>query len=151
VYRAALDAYAQGKLTLTLKKKLLEQLRGTFNRGFSTGFYLGQASDLGAGEGVAATDKVYVGEIENYYAQINVAAVRVHAAAVSSRDTVLIYGKTTPSATVKLSRMQIDHAVVKKAGKGQLFGFKIPFPVRPKDKVFLIKSRVEENKGDRSN
>lgn len=137
-YRRAMDAYALGVLTPVLKQRLFSELQGTFNRGFSTGYYLGVPSDTGAGPGKSLVKKVYAGRVENFYPKINVAAVRLHSAALVKGSEILIYGKTTPPVSFRVSRVEVDRQCVEKAVKGQLAGIEVPAVVRRNDQVFLM-------------
>ncbi len=141
VYRQALDAFSLGKLNASLKKSLRQKLETVFNRGFETGFYLGQPRDIGSPRGLQGREKVYLGEVTNFYNHISVAEVLLNNAGVSVGDEILIYGKTTAAFSTKISELQIDHQPVKNAQKGDLVGIKLTSSAKPKDKVFLWRER----------
>ncbi len=137
-YRRALDAYANGELTLKLKKELFAKLQESYNRGFSTGFFLGQALDIGSDEASSGFEKTYLGEVVKYYSKLQVAAVRVRNDYLSDGQMILVYGKTTPVINFEVANLQVDGVNVSKAQKGQTVSFKVPSVVRQKDKVFLL-------------
>lgn len=142
VYRQAIDSYFKGKLSLTLKKSLRKKLETVFNRGFETGFYLGKAPGVGASLGLHGHDKLFLGEVTNFYNRIGVAEVFLRNSGVSVGDRILIYGKTTAAFFSKVSELQINHQAVKKASKGDLAGIKLSSSAKAKDKVFLWKERI---------
>ena len=137
VYRRAIDAFSKGKLSVALKKLLRKKLETVFNRGFETGFYTGSPDDIGSPAGSRGKDKVFLGEVTNYYRRIGVAEVSLRSACVRVGDEILIFGKTTAAFFSRVSELQIEHRDVKIASKGALVGIKLGVPVKPRDKVFL--------------
>lgn len=143
VYRQAIDYYFKNKLSETLKKSLRKKLGTVFNRGFETGFYLGQPARAGAASlGLHGYAKLFLGEVTNFYNRIGVAEVFLRNSGVSVGDEVLIYGKTTAAFFSKVSGLQINHRAVKNASKGDLAGIKLGSSAKVKDKVFLWKKRA---------
>ncbi|MFZ2412115.1 MAG: peptidase U32 family protein [Candidatus Methanoperedens sp.] len=140
-YRQAIDAFFKGKLTVTLKKSLRKKLETVFTRGFETGFYLGSPQDIGSPAGLHGKEKVYLGEVTNYYHRIGVAEVLLRSDRVRVGDEILIFGKTTAACFSRVSELQIEHRDVKTASKGALVGIKLASPVKPHDKVFLWRKR----------
>ncbi|HRZ14260.1 MAG TPA: peptidase U32 family protein [Candidatus Omnitrophota bacterium] len=141
VYRCAIDAFFAGTLSAELKAALKARLGEVFNRGFSSGFYFGPPRAGGSPGGGAAAEKVFLGEVVNFYDRIQVAEILVRNQRVKKNDTILFYGKTTPASWAQAQELQIDHRPVRAAGKGSSVGIKIPFLVRPRDKVFLWKKK----------
>ena len=137
-YRQALDAIEAGAYTPQLGARLKEELAKTYNRGFSGGFYHGLDADWCSGGPAATEAKAYCGEVVNYYAKIQVAEFTIRAGGVNVGDRILIYGKKTPAHYHDIEEIQIHHRSVPSAGKGEHCGIKIPFPVRPGDKLFRI-------------
>lgn len=93
VYRQAIDAFFEGKLNAPLKKSLRKRLETVFNRGFGTGFYLGQPRDTGSPRGSHGYEKVFLGEVTNFYRRINVAEVLLRSPGVCVDDEILILEK----------------------------------------------------------
>lgn len=137
-YRKALDAISAGEYTSELSAGLKEELAKTFNRGFSRGFYHGLEQDW-ISRGLGAKElKVYCGDVVNYYRKIQVAECALRSSPLTTGDRILIHGKITPAQTSVITEIQIHHEIVPKAEKGERCGFKVPFTVRPGDKVFKL-------------
>ncbi|MFH0790158.1 MAG: peptidase U32 family protein [Candidatus Omnitrophota bacterium] len=141
VYREAIDAFYNKRLTNRLKISLRERLDKIYNRGFDSGFYLGPPGDSMGKIGTAGYEKVFLGSVVNFYAKIKVAEILIRNNSVSKGDEVLVYGKNTPVFFAKVKEMQIEHRPVELAQRGDSVGIKLPFAVKPKDKVFLWKNK----------
>ena len=142
-YRQALDAISEGVYTPTFAAQLKEKLAKTYNRGFSKGFYHGLDADW-ISPGPAATEvKIYCGEVVNYYTNIQVAECIIRADGLSVGDKILIYGKNTPAHYHVIREIQIHHESVPSVVRGENCGIKIPFQVRPGDKLFRITDAKE--------
>lgn len=147
-YRQAINAYFKGKLNAALKKSLRKSLKAVFNRGFETGFYLGAPRGHGSRRGLTGYEKVFLGDVTNFYRRIGVAEVLVRNAGISVGDEILIFGKSTAAFFSKISELEIEHQPVKQASKGDLVGIKLASAVKSKDKVFLWKKRLDKTKKD---
>ncbi len=141
VYRRAIDAYFSGDLNKQIKTQLLNELKSVYNRGFSSGFYLGAPKDSISRELEHTHEKIYVGEVVKFFKKISVAEVRVHSHSLSQGDEILCFGKNTPASFAKVNDIQINHEFVKKLDKGQIAGIKLPFIVKRKDKVFIWRKK----------
>ena len=136
-YREGIDAFAHGGLTEERKQGLQVRLRQVYNRGFSPGFYFGHPQDE-VSRGLGHTrKKVFVGEVRHYYKRIGVAEIAVVHDAIRVGDPLLFIGHSTPALSSTIQEMQIEHQPLDQASKGQIVGVKLPFAVKPKDKVFL--------------
>ncbi len=139
-YRKALDAFANGNLTHELITRLKEELRTVYNRGFSTGFYLGLDNDW-ISDGPKPTEKkVFCGEVVNFYNKISVAEFLIRAVTLNVGDKILVYGRNTPAGYLVVNEIQIEHESVLSASRGERCGIKLPFTVRPRDKLFVVRS-----------
>ncbi len=148
VYRRGIDAYYAGRLTRRLKTGLRKELGTVFNRGFSSGFYLGKPASERS-RGIAADhEKRYLGCVEKFYKQISVAEVELHNDALVLGQTLLVSGKKTAAFFVTVEEMQQDHASVTQAQKGERVAIKVPAIVRPKDKVFLWVKKTSQTTPD---
>jgi len=136
VYRRAIDAFLAGKLTDKMKNGFKEELAGSFNRGFDTGFYFGLPGPMG-GLARKGYGKMYIGEVRKYYRNIKVAEISLQTSGLAKGQKVLVYGKKTPAGYLTVEEMEIDHVPVDKADKGSAVAVRIPFEVKAKDKVFL--------------
>ena len=141
-YRRAIDAFSDGELDNKLKEELLDELENSFNRGFSDGFYFEKADDLG-GKLQHGYEKIYLGEVIKFYKKIGVAEVLITNGSLAEGQQILVTGKKTPANFTKVDQMQIDHKAVDSVAKGTAVGIKVPFDVRPKDKVFLWKEKEQ--------
>ncbi len=141
VYREAIDAAYDKKLNNKLKSSLRERLDKIYNRGFDTGFYLGQPDDTMSRAGSAVYEKIFLGSVAKFYEKIKVAEIVIRNNSISKGDEILIYGKNTSAVFTKAGEMQIEHRPVEVAQKGDSVGIKLPFAVKPKDKIFLWKNK----------
>lgn len=140
VYRKAIDAYFSGKLTSHLKKELKKELACVFNRGFSSGFYFKPPKEYSR-KLYHTRKKIYLGDVVKFYPNISVAEIMLYNRDLNKGDTLLFSGKTTPASSCEVDQLQQNKIFVESVAKGQRAAVKLPFKVRPKDKVFLwIKS-----------
>ncbi len=144
VYRKALDR----KLTKKEIQDGLEELKKVYNKGFSSGFYLGLPTpdDFAKIEHSAATEKKhFVGNITYYYPRIGVATIKL-VSELRTGDDIIIIGKTTGLKKAKVGRLEIKNKPVRKGIKGQEVGLKLP-KVRKNDEVYkIIFSNRNKNK-----
>ncbi|HBR14950.1 MAG TPA: hypothetical protein DD723_05325 [Candidatus Omnitrophica bacterium] len=138
VYRKAMDAYGEGELTVELKADLKRQLQGVYNRGFSSGFYFGTPQDISRGF-EHTKKKFFLGEVNRFYPKISVAEIQLRNRSLKAGDQIMFIGKNTPALSTIAGQLQCDHRSVDEALKGVAVAVKLPFIVRPKDKVFLWK------------
>ena len=137
-YRKALDAIESGDYSAELAAELKIDLAKTYNRGFSKGFYMGLETDWISEGPSSGESKEYCGDVVNYYKKIGVAEFIIRAGSLKSGDKILVYGKTTPADYCIVEEIQIEHEAVESVEKGQRCGIKLPFVVRPGDKLFRI-------------
>ncbi len=134
-YRKALDK----KLSRKEIEEGMVELKKVYNRGFSSGFYLGLpgADDFAKKENNSATEKKhFVGKITHYFNKVNVAAIKL-SSELNVGDDILIIGSTTGIVKSSVERIEIDRVSVKKASKGQYVGIKLPL-VRRNDEVYVV-------------
>lgn len=143
-YRKAIDAYFEGRLTASLKAKLKEQLQRVFNRGFSDGFYFGAPHDAFSDKLENTYEKVFLGEVVKFFKKINVAEIRLQNKPLHRNQQLLFIGKSTPASFATAQELQQKHKFVNSIKKGELAGIKLPFVVKPKDKVFLWRKKQPE-------
>jgi putative protease len=136
IYRKALD----NKLTEKEIKTSFEELKKVYNKGFSSGFYLGlpTVKDLSSVEHSSATEKKqFVGKISHYYPKIGVATIRL-VSELKVGDSIIIIGKTTGITNSKVGRIEINKHSANSGNKGQEIGIKLP-QVRKNEEVYVIK------------
>jgi len=133
-YRAAIDNYPKVN-----KGGLLKKLRTVYNRGFSSGFFLGKPiNEFTDSYGSKATKKKkYIGYVNNFYKKIKVAEIKIEAGKLEKGDVVLMIGPTTGVKEQKITSIQINHKEVKEVKKGQRAGIKVNSLLRENDKIYL--------------
>ena len=80
-------------------------------------------------------DKKEIGVVSDFFAKINVAAIKL-SGALKTGDKIHIKGHTTDFEQA-VDSMQIHNKAVEKAKKGDEIGIKVKDRVRRNDKVFL--------------
>ena len=78
-----------------------------------------------------------IGFVSNYFSKISVAAVEITGGTVAVGDTLHFLGHTTDFESTVHS-MQIEHASITEAKKGDSVGIKVPEKVREGDKVYKL-------------
>lgn len=140
-YREAIDAIADGTYSKERVAGWMKQLETVYNRGFWSGYYLGQKlgewSDI---PGSSATQKkVYIGKGQHYFPKTNIAQFLIEAYDLEVGDKVLIQGPTTGSQEIVIEEMMVDKKEgATKATKADVITFRTDFRVRPSDKLYKI-------------
>lgn len=78
-----------------------------------------------------------IGIVTHYFGHIGVAAVKIVDGDLVVGDTLHIKGHTS-DVTTRIESMQLNHAAVEQARKGDDIGIKVPDHVREHDKVFKV-------------
>lgn len=136
-YRQAIDAWQNKKLDDQLKQVLRNRLSTVYNRGFTDGFFFGPPSGDGSRGLGHSHEKIFLGDIQNYYKKIQVAEIRILNESLHKGDELLIMGKNTPAFYAFADEMEQSHQSVTTVTKGEVVALLLPVDVRPKDKVFL--------------
>lgn len=140
-YREAIDAIADGTYSPEKVTDWVARLETVYNRGFWSGYYLGQElGEWSETSGSSATQKkVYIGKGRHFYPKSNVAEFLIEAYDLAVGDRVLIQGPTTGSQEMLLESMIVDQKpAAEKASKTDVITFKTDFRVRPSDKLYKI-------------
>jgi len=140
VYRKALDK----KLNKKEIREGIEELKKVYNKGFSSGFYLGlpTSDDFALAEhSEAAEKKHFVGKITYYYPRINVGTIKL-VSKLKVGDDLIIIGKTTGLKKAEVKRIEIQKKPVQFGKKGQEVGVKLP-KVRKNDEVYVILKTID--------
>ncbi len=136
IYRKALD----NKLSEEEIEKGIKELEKVYNKGFSSGFYLGAptADDFSKAENSLATEKKhFVGKVTHYFLKAQVAAIKL-VSELNVGDEIVVIGKKTGLVKSKVERIEIKNKEISKGEKTQEVGIKIP-NVRKNDKVYVLK------------
>ena len=138
IYRKALDK----KLNKEEIADGLKELEKVYNRGFSSGFYLGVPTNDDFSEvenSSATTKKQFVGKVTHYYPKSQVGTIFISTGEIKIGDELNIIGQVTGIEKTKIERIEINKKSVKKAVKGEEIGIKLP-KVKVNDEVYIIKS-----------
>ncbi|MFH1586077.1 MAG: peptidase U32 family protein [archaeon] len=141
VYRKALDK----KLSKREIKDLISELKMVYNKGFSSGFYLGlpTSDDFSILEHSAAAEKKhFVGKVLHYYPKVEVATIKL-VFELKVGDNIIVIGRTTGLKKARVDRIEISKKPVKKGKKGQEVGIKLS-EVRKNDEVYVIQKSSSE-------
>jgi len=139
-YREAIDAYYDKTFTKEKVAVWMETLNTVYNRGFWSGYYLGQElgewSDI---PGSAATQKkVYVGKGTHFFLKAAVGQFKIEAYDIKIGDKILVTGPSTGAQEMIIDEMFVNDEVAEKATKGDDCTFKLPFRIRMSDKLYKI-------------
>ena len=140
-YREAIDSIAEGNYSKDKVAVWMKQLETVYNRGFWSGYYLGQKlGEWSDNPGSNATQKkLYIGKGRHYYVKPSIAEFLVEAYDVTDGDTILIQGPTTGSQEMVIKGMQVEAKEdARTAKKSDVITFKTDFRVRPSDKLYKI-------------
>jgi len=135
IYRKALDK----KLTKKEIEISMEELKKVYNKGFSSGFYLGlpTSNDFSNVEHSSAKEKKkFVGKINHYYPKINVATIKL-VSELKVGDKIIVIGQTTGITNSIIKGIEINNKSVNSGIKGQEIGIKLPL-VRKNEEVYVI-------------
>ncbi len=146
-YRTAVDFYLENrgrrhfrKSFAALKEHLMRTVTKVYNRGFSSGFYLGRPlNEWTDGPGSrASVRKEHVGKVTKYFRRAGVAEIKVESRGFSLHDELVIQGPTTGSFFQRVDSIEIDHSKIKLAEKGSLVAVKVDRTVRRNDRVYVM-------------
>ena len=139
-YREAIDAYYEETFSQEKIAQWMDTLNTVYNRGFWSGYYLGQklgewSKDPGSN---ATQKKVYVGKGMHYFPKSSVAEFKIEAYDVKIGDKILITGPSTGVQELVLEDMMVNDSKLEKATKGDSLTLKVPFRVRLSDKMYKL-------------
>ncbi|MDO6800987.1 peptidase U32 family protein [Wenyingzhuangia sp. 1_MG-2023] len=145
-YREAIDSLLAGTFD---KKKVIswmQELEKVYNRGFWSGYYLGQKlGEWSKGSGSHATQKkVYLGKGMHYFPKANVGEFKIEAYDITVGDTILITGPTTGAKEMEVKELYVAETSANKASKGDSCTIKLDFRIRPSDKLYKIVENTVE-------
>ena len=140
VYREAIDAITEGTYTEEKVEVWMEKLSKVYNRGFWSGYYLGQKlGDWSKKHGSQATEKkVYLGKGIHYFPKPKIGHFKMEALKLSIGDQILITGPTTGVVQTEVKEMMVDKKQVQETIKGDEFTMPIDVIIRPSDKLYKI-------------
>lgn len=145
-YREAADAYFEGNYNEENKQRWNEMLKSVYNRGFWEGYYLGRKTgEWTERYGSQATKKkVYVGKVTNFFANLNVAEIKIETHSLDLNDEIHIIGPTTGVYEDVIKEIRVALKPVEQAVKGEMCSIKVNETVRRQDKLYKIVEGIEE-------
>src|SRR5690554_5403719 len=139
-YREAIDAYYEGTYSEEKVEVWMTELAKVYNRGFWSGYYLGQKlGEWSNTDGSQATQKkVYIGKGEHYFPKAKIAEFKIEAYDLNVGDKILVTGPTTGAKEFELSEMMVNDQSLTTAKKGDSCTIPVPFRIRKSDKLYKI-------------
>lgn len=145
-YRDAIDSIEEGTYTKEKVIGWMKELETVYNRGFWSGYYLGQKlGEWSNGSGSHATQKkVYLGKGMHYFPKANIGEFKIEAYDVAVGDTILITGPTTGAQEMEVKEMFVNDKKGEKGSKGDSVTIPLEFRIRPSDKLYkIVENKVE--------
>jgi len=139
-YREALDSVTDGSYSKEKVNYWMTELNKVYNRGFWSGYYLGQKlGEWSNGPGSKATQKkVYIGKGVHYFPKANIGEFKIEAYDLNQGDTLLITGPTTGVEEFVLDEFFVNDKENTSASKGDSVTIPLKFRIRPSDKLYKI-------------
>ncbi len=147
-YREAIDAVASGTFTKEKVNVWMQTLSTVYNRGFWSGYYLGQKlGEWSTANGSMATQrKVYIGKGRHFFPKANIGEFVIEAYDVTVGDKILITGPTTGAQETTVSSLMANDTVTERATKGDNITLPLDFRIRPGDKLYkLVRTEYASN------
>lgn len=139
-YREALTAIDEGQYNEAFVDGLITDLKKVYNRGHSSGYYLGREQGWSKAYGSKAThQKILRGEVTHYYSKISVAEIRA-IGAVEAGDEYVIVGETSGVVEGTAESLRLDDGEVAAVKNGDVFAVKVNQRVRRSDKFFIMQA-----------
>ena len=144
-YRDAIDSVGNNTYTKDKVDFWMTELDKVYNRGFWSGYYLGQKlGEWSNGPGSKATQKkVYIGKGMHYFPKSNIGEFKIEAYDLNAGDTVLITGPTTGAQEFEVNDFFVNDKKDTKATKGDSVTMPLTFRIRPSDKLYKIVENTE--------
>ncbi|MDO5655591.1 MAG: peptidase U32 family protein [Flavobacteriaceae bacterium] len=139
-YREAIDSIYDGTFSQEKVDIWMGELEKVYNRGFWSGYYLGQKlGEWSKNPGSNATQKkVYIGKGQHYYPKSGIAEFKIEAFDLKAGDTVLIQGPTTGSQEMEMNEFMVGEKPGELARRGDVITFPTKFRVRLSDKLYKV-------------
>lgn len=145
-YREAIDSVANGSYNKEEVISWMQTLETVYNRGFWSGYYLGQKlGEWSKGSGSHATQKkVYIGKGMHYFPKPEIGEFKIEAYDLKIGDTILITGPTTGVKELNIEEMLVNDEKLATASKGDSVTIPLGFRIRPSDKLYkIVENKVE--------
>lgn len=145
-YREAIDSVADGTFSKGKVDGWMQELEKVYNRGFWSGYYLGQKlGEWSKGSGSHATQKkVYIGKGMHFFPKAQIGEFKIEAYDINIGDTILITGPTTGAKELEVTDMLVNDEKLEKGTKGDSVTIPLSFRIRPSDKLYkIVENKVE--------
>ncbi|WP_052593498.1 peptidase U32 family protein [Aureispira sp. CCB-QB1] len=145
-YREAIDAYYAGTYNQEKIDDWMARLAKVYNRGFWSGYYLGQEmGEWTKKHGSSAQQKkVFLGKGIHYYPKAKVAHFDIDSYSLKVGDKVVIIGPTTGVVETEITELMVNSQKVNEATKGMDCTFPLEQLIRKSDKLYkLVDVEVE--------
>ncbi|AUS05265.1 peptidase U32 family protein [Pseudotamlana carrageenivorans] len=145
-YREAIDSIENGTYSKEEVIEWMKTLETVYNRGFWSGYYLGQKlGEWSKGSGSHATQKkVYIGKGTHYFPKAQVGEFKIEAYNLNVGDTILITGPSTGAQEMQVENMFVNDQKLSEGKKGDMVTLKLPFRIRQSDKLYkIVENKVE--------
>ena len=145
-YREAINSLGNNTYSKEKSNYWMQELKKVYNRGFWSGYYLGQKlGEWSNSSGSHATQKkVYIGKGVHFYPKAQIGEFIIEAYDVSVGDTILITGPTTGVKEFQLKEMLVNDKALEKGTKGDAITIPLEFRIRPSDKLYkIVENKVE--------
>lgn len=139
-YREAIDAYYEGTYNQEKIDSWMERLGKVYNRGFWSGYYLGQEmGEWTKKHGSSAQQKkVFLGKGLHYYPKAKIAHVEIKAQSLQVGDKVVIIGPTTGVVETEITELMVDSQRAEEAKRGMTCTFPLEQTIRSSDKLYKL-------------
>ncbi len=139
-YNEAINSVIDGTFSAEKVELWKDKLLTVFNRGFWSGYYLGQKmGEWSKNYGSSATrKKVYIGKVTNYFSKLSVAELLVEASPLSVGEEVIIVGDTTGVIDMTITELREDLNPVTSVAQGVKCSFPVNELVRRGDKMYRM-------------
>jgi putative protease len=137
-YRRAVDAVVDGSFSKEMVAGLLDDMKKVYNRGLSSGYYLGREQGWSATYGSKATrQKIMAGKVSHYYPRLGVAEI-TSTGKVSLGDEFVIVGNSTGVVSGSIEDLRLDQGSVEGVGPKDVFSIKVSEKVRQNDRFYVM-------------
>ncbi|MFN3404622.1 MAG: peptidase U32 family protein [Cytophagaceae bacterium] len=142
-YKEAVNSYYEGKYSIEKIRGWIDRLRSVYNRGFWEGYYLGRKmGEWTETPGSISTKiKSYLGKGRNYFQKSEVAEFILESDQLNIGDEIMVTGPKTGVINYRVENLRRDESEVSLVKKGEIFTLKLPFKIRPSDKLYKITER----------
>jgi len=149
-YREAIDAYYDNTFSQEKVKEWLKRLTKVYNRGFSTGFYLGlpRGSEIQRDfdGNISNYRKIEIGKVLNYFPEKKAAKILLTSGKLKLKDEIFIIGTHTDtylrqeikSIQIKQKQNLTETPTVAFSKERITVGITVDKPVKKNDKIFKL-------------